>query len=183
MRGQLHPLSRERDTSCVCRWTGVMSKNQSENTEVTVILIMLVLIDITSICQQRSQIIFNWMIIITVLINDNSYGENKKRFPWGIIWPQADNVSHIYETNHIWLKSWKCRFHKSYCELVNIYFQHMNHSSILILKSFVSQSPMYEKKEAINSGIEAGQIKKWHKHLHLWQSCAIWLCFTNLIHS
>lgn len=46
-----------------------MSKSQSENTEVTVILIMLVYI--TSICQQRREIIFNPMII-TVLINDNS---------------------------------------------------------------------------------------------------------------
>lgn len=30
----------------------------------------------------------------------------------------------------IWLKSCKCHFHKSYCELVNIYFQHMNHNFV-----------------------------------------------------
>lgn len=169
---------REQDKSC--RWTGVMSESQSENIDVTVILIMLALIDITSICQQRSQIIFNWMITATVLINDNSYSENKKSFPWGmaafassLISPQADNLS-----LHPWnkpLSGWK---------VVNVVFIEVIVNLLTSLSStwstisfnfeiFCFPVPHVWKKEAINSGIKAAQIKKWHKHLQLWQSCAI----------
>lgn len=114
------------------------------------------------------------------LINDNSYIENKKSFPWGmatfassLISPQADYVSlHLLNKP---LSGWKVGNVVFIKVIVNLLTSISSTWTTVSFnfEIFCFPVPQVWKKEAINSGIKAVQIKKWHEHLQLWQSCAI----------